>query len=282
MKITSKEQAFKLLENAFVYFPYDAIEYLYEQPRAVDIDEKIIFHLKNANNHNLYSNSVTKEYNEMPLWYAIVAENHLSESLVDPIIELFKSDQDGDFLLEQCMYLVSRCCAEFGEPVIEKFFSAFENYKYDGSSNSVLFLHECLHYVNQEKYLSRVLALLDNDYYWKDALICTLGEIKFMGISPKLHEIKKLYSTSLQKNDAKYLLGEIDEAIKLNENNDEPNGSYLEERKPWRQHYNHLETVIEKHRLENTKLEIPKKKKLGRNDSCHCGSGKKYKKCCLI
>ena len=26
---------------------------------------------------------------------------------------------------------------------------------------------------------------------------------------------------------------------------------------------------------------IDGKKKLGRNDSCHCGSGKKYKKCCL-
>ncbi|MGM0760094.1 MAG: SEC-C metal-binding domain-containing protein [Thermodesulfobacteriota bacterium] len=22
-------------------------------------------------------------------------------------------------------------------------------------------------------------------------------------------------------------------------------------------------------------------KKLGRNDKCHCGSGKKYKKCCM-
>ncbi|MCC5890622.1 MAG: SEC-C domain-containing protein [Alkalibacterium sp.] len=24
------------------------------------------------------------------------------------------------------------------------------------------------------------------------------------------------------------------------------------------------------------------RKKLGRNDPCHCGSGKKYKKCCLV
>ncbi|MXS54099.1 hypothetical protein GTI81_15525, partial [Enterococcus faecalis] len=24
-----------------------------------------------------------------------------------------------------------------------------------------------------------------------------------------------------------------------------------------------------------------KKKKIGRNDPCYCGSGKKYKKCCL-
>lgn len=25
-----------------------------------------------------------------------------------------------------------------------------------------------------------------------------------------------------------------------------------------------------------------KKEKIGRNDPCHCGSGKKYKKCCLV
>ena len=28
-------------------------------------------------------------------------------------------------------------------------------------------------------------------------------------------------------------------------------------------------------------LEKPEQRKLGRNEPCHCGSGKKYKKCCL-
>jgi hypothetical protein len=28
-------------------------------------------------------------------------------------------------------------------------------------------------------------------------------------------------------------------------------------------------------------LEAPRRKDLGRNDPCHCGSGKKYKQCCL-
>lgn len=28
------------------------------------------------------------------------------------------------------------------------------------------------------------------------------------------------------------------------------------------------------------RLHAPKKVKIGRNDPCHCGSGKKYKKCC--
>jgi len=32
---------------------------------------------------------------------------------------------------------------------------------------------------------------------------------------------------------------------------------------------------------QNTQAILPKKKKIGRNDPCPCGSGKKYKKCCL-
>jgi hypothetical protein len=32
---------------------------------------------------------------------------------------------------------------------------------------------------------------------------------------------------------------------------------------------------------EEDKPEPPPKKKLGRNDPCPCGSGKKFKKCCL-
>lgn len=33
---------------------------------------------------------------------------------------------------------------------------------------------------------------------------------------------------------------------------------------------------------ELVKIPIPKKKKIGRNEPCPCGSGKKYKKCCLL
>jgi len=35
------------------------------------------------------------------------------------------------------------------------------------------------------------------------------------------------------------------------------------------------------HDLEQKLKPIASEKKIGRNDSCHCGSGKKYKKCCI-
>ena len=40
-------------------------------------------------------------------------------------------------------------------------------------------------------------------------------------------------------------------------------------------------TPKEIHQLMIHKQKTSKKKKIGRNDPCHCGSGKKYKKCCL-
>jgi len=36
-----------------------------------------------------------------------------------------------------------------------------------------------------------------------------------------------------------------------------------------------------KEQIKNLKLANAKKKRLGRNKKCPCGSGKKYKKCCI-
>ena len=46
-----------------------------------------------------------------------------------------------------------------------------------------------------------------------------------------------------------------------------------------------IATLIEEHRKELYKEQknsgtVRKEKKVGRNDPCPCGSGKKYKKCC--
>lgn len=35
------------------------------------------------------------------------------------------------------------------------------------------------------------------------------------------------------------------------------------------------------HQLIGTVVSVSKEKKIGRNEPCHCGSGKKFKKCCI-
>jgi len=47
----------------------------------------------------------------------------------------------------------------------------------------------------------------------------------------------------------------------------------------WQHEINHLMGIPE--RIEELNYIIPKKIKVGRNDKCPCGSGKKYKFCCL-
>lgn len=57
-----------------------------------------------------------------------------------------------------------------------------------------------------------------------------------------------------------------------------------------KRHYNIFREVIEKKALgkqnlkntnKNDNIILKSSEKIGRNDPCHCGSGKKYKKCCL-
>lgn len=48
----------------------------------------------------------------------------------------------------------------------------------------------------------------------------------------------------------------------------------------WQHEVNHLNGVEE--RIEELSFKLPKEKEVGRNEDCPCGSGKKYKKCCIL
>jgi peptide deformylase len=47
----------------------------------------------------------------------------------------------------------------------------------------------------------------------------------------------------------------------------------------WQHEYNHIEGIPEE--VVNYDYKLPQAKKIERNDKCPCGSGKKYKHCCL-
>lgn len=48
----------------------------------------------------------------------------------------------------------------------------------------------------------------------------------------------------------------------------------------WQHEINHLNGIEE--RIEDRRFSEPKRIDVGRNDKCPCGSGKKYKQCCLL
>ena len=76
MKITSKEQAFEILDTKRYGIPFDAIEYLYNHKKNPEILDKIAFSLENAYNSTVYYDLQLDFYYSTPIWYAIVAENH--------------------------------------------------------------------------------------------------------------------------------------------------------------------------------------------------------------
>lgn len=57
--------------------------------------------------------------------------------------------------------------------------------------------------------------------------------------------------------------------------------SILEIYKPYLKLNRELEAELIERELKYNKIQTPKKVKIGRNDPCPCGSGKKFKKCCL-
>jgi peptide deformylase len=83
----------------------------------------------------------------------------------------------------------------------------------------------------------------------------------------------------------KKVVAERNRAIRVNyyDENGEKHNNELHfgfEGQIWQHEINHLNGIEE--RIENLDFIEPKQINIGRNDKCLCGSGKKYKYCCLL
>ena len=87
-------EAIQIIESTKEGIPFEAIEYLYNHESTPEITEKIIFALKNVYNEEVFYDAEDDRYWNTPLWYAIVAENYLSERLIDPVIKFKKVEDD--------------------------------------------------------------------------------------------------------------------------------------------------------------------------------------------
>ena len=91
----SIDDAFVILDNFERGIPYEAIRYLREQKPSKKITSKIVHAIKNTYTGFYYDEK--KNYDApTPLWYATVAEKHPSKDLIDPVINLFSTDDDLD------------------------------------------------------------------------------------------------------------------------------------------------------------------------------------------
>lgn len=306
MEITTKEQAFQLLDNNQYGFPFEAINFLYNHPTDGEILHKIQTTFDSA--YNYYLKEEEEDYQNPVLWYAILAEKHLDLAFLDAIIKLITQVSAGsDFLDEQLCVLVGLLGKEHGSIAVEKVLAAIEE-TLEGTSkksNPLVYLFDVLFYADLSKNTEAILRILEhpkNEYF--TPLGITLCYAKFETFIPKLKEVIKIRTKDSYEDlfEMDYMIPQLEilikdlEAGKLKGNEDML--PYFHNRGPWDEYYPELEDLFEKpednfrEREENLKAflsnevaaeksDAPSYKKVGRNEPCPCGSGKKYKKCCL-
>lgn len=100
----------------------------------------------------------------------------------------------------------------------------------------------------------------------------TITSIKFSWANSKQGKWRCSIETGWQKTKAaKKLLASFEKIIEDPE--------YAE---PFKRHYGIVKTKFKPHPITLSEPQQYRSKKIGRNDLCPCGSGKKYKKCCLL
>ena len=286
MPITSKQAAFDQLETQRYGIPFEAIDYLYNHPRDEEILAKITYHLTHAHNEEIFYDEVEDYYANSPLWYAIVAENYLEMALVEPLIQMYLTEIDHwDFLNEQGVFLLEKLCKKLGDEAVELILQTLEKHQRE-EVGAISYLFGGIAYASEEKFGKRILKLLeDPNYYGVSMAAMYMLSAKFRFMLPRFKDLLTYYKQIDLEDD--YQINEniieIEGAIREIETDGGSNfTAFAESRAHWKVHYKtyneHFDPPKEEKPLPTPKA---KTRKVGRNEPCPCGSGKKYKKCCL-
>ena len=300
MAINSLQETFKIIERKGTHdIPFEAIEYLYNHESCPEIEEKIYHFLKNAFKYH----KINHAYNA-PLWYAIVSENHLSEKLIEPMISAYTvKDNDAEWFNEQGLVTLGLLVEKFPEKAIPAVLETIKKQIKHKSKAPYLFLFEPIIHGYTKNYTNELIEILkDPNLYWPDSFIKLLVDLEIKEAIPVL----KVMLTKLKKPKnflEEHTIIEIEAAIKELETGicpyPESKIPYHKTRKPWKEHYKKTEPLGTNNSTNNllkaldkdfdvdlqdilyAKPSINSYSKIGRNDPCPCGSGKKHKKCCL-
>lgn len=239
--MNSIAEAFEVLDHQKEGIPFEAIEFLYNHPPNEEIQQKIIFVLAHAYDEDIYYDEAKDDYLLTPLWYAIVAENHLSEALIDLVIQLFTTTEDNwDFLDEQGIYLVGALAENFPDTMAEKALRAIEAQVAEESSLPYLFLFDFIYFIDIDKYKDRLLNLLkDERLFWFEGLLTPLTELQVKEIIPIIRNMLKRNDLDLITRNE--LEADLEELETDNPESKGLRGPYIRDRKPWREHYQPLD-----------------------------------------
>ncbi|MBK7409566.1 MAG: hypothetical protein IPJ40_16895 [Saprospirales bacterium] len=228
----TKQEAFARLDAFEEDFPFDAIRVLYDHDLDLEIVDKIRFALEHAFDKDLYFDDRLDMYCDAPLCYAIVAENHLDLSYLDPLIRIFtESTEEYDFLFDQAGFVLEKMFDHFGEAAVRPAMEAIDRMVEEGRDTSWLYLLTCLPYADIS-YADQVISWLENPgTYWKEPLIVHLATApQFSASLPVLRRLQGEYEeefSGLPKKDFKrHILIELRGLLKRSKVGD-PAEAYL-------------------------------------------------------
>lgn len=180
-----------------------------------------------------------------------------SEKSIPHLIEFIRNNEHGDYWesCEEAMYALSDIGAPAVEPLLKEVKAEFENREF------YTFLVCALTRIKDERVYSFMVEVLRDcikdpskyeRWFCLDLFVCEFPTQERKEVLPLLKEL-------LTRGDlADCERVEVEDAIRLIENPEEL-----------------------KRQIEGKPVTGTARKKIGRNDPCPCGSGKKYKKCCL-
>jgi hypothetical protein len=288
--------------------PFNAIEHL-QNDTAEETTSAILKALKNYSDHQYCWGDCTNA----PFWYALAAEGHICEALIEPLIQLYRANENkSEWLNMQGQYLTGKLAQKYPDQTAQKVLKAMENEVVEKSDFYLPYLFDAFYFCDLEKYKSRLVAFLEgDDFYWYDPLAITIAYLQIQEALPVLKRKLEMLKTKPAKTPWQMAsIVEIKEAIQILEG--ELPKEELESLKPycltregtWKDELKEEEASFyedvdfeDPYDFQNfldrktdsfpswspfsTKEPYIKEKTPERNDPCPCGSGKKYKKCCM-
>ncbi len=240
------KEAIETIDTTKEGIPFEAIEFLYNHESTPEIMKKIIFSLDNAYNDDVYYDPEEDRQWNTPLWYAIVAENHLSEALIDPVIGLyFTTDPDWDYMNEQGLFLIGKLAQKYPDEVAEKVISTLEKHLDSKSKEDYpyLFLFDFLYYIDAERYQNRLLKILAHkNLEYADMFAVHMADLQIKEAIPIIKEkLKHKDIHFITRNEFEYALKKLETGKDKDEEYAKP---YAETRGPWKEYYEGFEKIF--------------------------------------
>lgn len=304
--IPALQTACDVLEMSTKGVPFEAIEFLHGD-KSDEARNAIVNAFKGVSD----SPYVAEE--PAGIWYACAAEGHICEELIDPLIGIYTSEDQyhSDWLLSQGQYLIGKLAQKYPEKTVLKVLEVMEQEARDSKDRPVYFLFDAFYFCDITPYKERLLNLIKHpelSYYTSLADLLAGLDIK-EALSMLREQVNVLKAGRPAKKSAiNGVIGDLEEAIEQLETGvnlypdvDEP---LCLTRGTWREEYTDSEEFFYEDDNDfsaeddydspdedysdfpseydwSPQQPIINENKTGRNDPCPCGSGKKYKKCCL-